>query len=90
MSSSTPDVSSTPFQLGTKSSTNQIMLDDDNGTINEALDDINTDTNKAATTDANDNEGDGVEPDEIEEGNEKKKKAKDIFCLVGVQGSQSF
>ena len=52
------------------------MLDDDNDTINEALNGIDTDTNKAATTDTNDNEGDGVEPDEIEEGNEKKKKGK--------------
>ena len=73
MSSSTPNVFSTPFQSRTKSSTNQIMLDDDNDTINEALNGIDTDTNKVATIDANDNEGDSVEPDEVEEGNEKKR-----------------
>ena len=73
MSSSTPDVSSTPFLSRTKLSTNQIMLDDENGTINKALDGIDIDTNKAATIDANDNEGDSVEPDEVEEGNEKKR-----------------
>ena len=86
MSSNTPDVSSTPFQLGTKSSSNRIVLDDDNGTINEALAGTDADTNKTTITDANDKKGGGIEPDEVKEGNEKKKE-KVIFCLVGVQRS---
>ena len=49
------------------------MLDDDNGIINEVLDGIDADTNKVATTNANDKEGDGVEPNKVKEGNEKKK-----------------
>ena len=64
---------SAPFQSITKSSTNWIVLDDDNGTINEALDGTNTNINRAVTTDANDKEGDGVELDKVEEGNEKKR-----------------
>ena len=44
MSSSTPDVSSVPFQLGTNSSSSWIVLDDDNGTMNEALDGTDADT----------------------------------------------
>ncbi|XWS61870.1 hypothetical protein CRYUN_Cryun07bG0161800 [Craigia yunnanensis] len=42
--------------------------------MNEALDGTNADTNKVVTTDSNDKEGDGVEHDEVEEGNEKKRQ----------------
>ena len=74
MSSSTPDVFSSPFQSRTNSSTSRVVLDDDNGTMNKALDGTDADTNKVATTDDTMKEGDDVEPDEVEKGNEKKRQ----------------
>ena len=81
MSSSTSDVSSAPFQPRTNSSTSRIVLDDDNGTMNEALDGTDADTNIVATTDSNDKEGDGVEHDEVEKGNEKKRQKTSLIWL---------
>ena len=78
-----PDVSSTPFLLETNSFSSQIVLDDDNGTMNEALDGTDTNTNRAAAIDTNDKEGDGV--DLMRSRKVMRKKAKDIFDFIGVQ-----
>ena len=51
--------------------------------MNEALDGTNTNTNRAATIDDTMKEGNGIEPDEGKEGDEKK-EAKNIFYYVGV------